>query len=60
MIKALIDILKLDPFMAQSDVIEIAKGKYKLSESFKEEYQQRIRFSKMKLKNIKDGRKKSN
>jgi len=36
MIRNIIEILSLDDFYGQSEIIEIAKGRYKFPENFKE------------------------
>jgi len=41
--KEILDILKLDAHYQIGECIEIAKGKNKLPESYKEDYQQRKR-----------------
>lgn len=40
MIKHILDLLALDEFYAQSELIEIAKGKYKRVTTFKEGFKQ--------------------
>lgn len=56
MIKNIIDMLKLSEHYGQSELIEIAKGKYHLHDSFKGIWEQGIREFKMK----RNGRKKGN
>jgi len=43
MIKDILDLLKLDDWYGQSEVIDIAKGKYKHTFSFTEIYKQKKR-----------------
>jgi hypothetical protein len=40
MIKQILEMLRFDEFYAQSETIEIAKGKYKLTSTVKDRYKQ--------------------
>jgi hypothetical protein len=48
MLNTIIQLLKTDNFYAQSEIVDIAKGKYKLTTSFKESIKQAIRWQKRK------------
>lgn len=58
MIGKIIEVLKLDNFYAESEVIDIAKGKYKKVSKFSEVYKQKRR--ELLSKAYKDGRKEGN
>ena len=49
MIKNILDLLALDEFYGQSELIDIAKGKYKIQHSIVDKYKQK--------KRIRNGRK---
>ena len=55
MIKHILDLLALDEFYGQSELIEIAKGKYKIPTTVKEVFNQAIRERKLK-KAVRNGR----
>jgi hypothetical protein len=40
MIKNILELLSLDPHYGQSEIIEIAKGKYKIQRTWKQAYKQ--------------------
>ena len=50
MIGQILQLLKVDEFYGQSEYIDIAKGKYKLSNSFRENYKQGKRKLLLKLR----------
>jgi hypothetical protein len=58
MLDKIIEMLKLTDHFAISEEVEIAKGKYKLTDNLKEIYKQEKR--QLKFKKLKNGREKSN
>jgi len=52
MIKLILEMLQIDEHYGQSEIIEIAKGKYKYPENFKETFKQ----FKRQLKENRNGR----
>jgi len=58
MLNTIIQLLKSNDFYGQSEIIDIAKGKYKLTTSVRESYKQAKR--ELYLKQSTDGRKENN
>ena len=58
MLNTIIQLLKTDNFYAQSEIVDIAKGKYKLTNSIRESYKQAKR--ELYLKKATNGREKNN
>jgi len=58
MLNTIIQLLKTDNFYAQSEIVDIAKGKYKLTNSIRESYKQAKR--ELYLKKATNGRKENN
>jgi len=58
MLNTIIQLLKSNDFYGQSEIIDIAKGKYKLTNSIRESYKQAKR--ELYLKQATNGRKENN